>query len=126
MTQTQARYDGFAERYEEWSSDMPPLSAAQGRLLPAVIGDRVVDIGCGQGRLSRQLAGLGAVVTGVDVLLAIAGPGGGGQGKVTAMSRPPWGRGLAVRAAPWASAMAATMARPRPCPSPWPTRCGPS
>lgn len=49
-----------------------------------------------------------------------------GQGKVTSMSRPPWGRGLAVMEALWASAMARTMARPRPCPSPWRMRWVPS
>jgi SAM-dependent methyltransferase len=71
MTQTQARYDGFAEWYEEWSSDMPPLIAAPDGLLPAASGDRVLDIGCGQGRMSRHLAGLGADVTGVDVSAAM-------------------------------------------------------
>ena len=71
MTQTQARYDGFAEWYEQWSSDMPPLIAAQDDLLPAVTGDRVLDIGCGQGRMSRHLAGLGAEVTGVDISAAM-------------------------------------------------------
>ena len=29
MTQAQARYDAFAEWYEQWSSEMPPLIAAQ-------------------------------------------------------------------------------------------------
>ena len=43
----------------------------------------------------------------------------GRKGKTTSMPRPPWGRGMAVMAAPWASAMARTMARPSPCPSPW-------
>ena len=73
MKEAQARYDGFAEWYERWSSDMPPLIAAQGGLLPAVAGDRVLDIGCGQGRMSRHLAGLGADVTGVDVSAGMLG-----------------------------------------------------
>ena len=73
MTQTQARYDEYAEWYERWSSDKPPVIAAHDGLLPAVIGDRVLDIGCGQGRMSRHLAGLGAEVTGVDISDAMLG-----------------------------------------------------
>jgi SAM-dependent methyltransferase len=73
MTQTQARYDEFAEWYEQWSSDRPPLIAAQDGLLPDVTGDRVLDIGCGQGRMCRHLAGLGADVTGVDISAAMLG-----------------------------------------------------
>src|SRR6202171_5416251 len=73
MTQTQARYDGFAEWYEQWSADTPPLIAARDGLLPAVAGDRVLDIGCGQGRMSRHLASLGADVTGVDISAAMLG-----------------------------------------------------
>jgi hypothetical protein len=47
MRQMRARYDEFAEWYEQWSGDMPPLIAAQDGLLPALAGDRVLDIGCG-------------------------------------------------------------------------------
>jgi len=46
-------------------------SRADSDLLPAVAGRRVLDIGCGQGRMSRYLAGLGADVTGVDVSAAM-------------------------------------------------------
>ena len=53
MAQTQARYDEFAEWYEQWRCDMPPLIAAQPGLLPAVTDDRVLDIVWGQGRMSR-------------------------------------------------------------------------
>lgn len=71
MTQTQARYDQFADWYEQWIADAPPLLAAPGEVLPAVAGDRVLDIACGQGRLSRRLAGLGAEVTGIDISAAM-------------------------------------------------------
>jgi SAM-dependent methyltransferase len=71
MTQTQARYDEFAEWYEEWIGDATPLIAAEDGLLPAMAGDRVLDIACGQGRMSRHLAGLGADVTGVDISAAM-------------------------------------------------------
>jgi SAM-dependent methyltransferase len=73
MPQAHARYDEFAEWYEKWISDMPPLIAAQAGLLPDVTGDRVLDIGCGQGRLSRHLAKLGAEVIGVDVSAEMLG-----------------------------------------------------
>ena len=71
MTQAQARYDGYAEWYEQWSTDMPLFIGAADGLLPAVSGARVLDVGCGQGRMSRHLAGLGADVTGVDISAAM-------------------------------------------------------
>jgi SAM-dependent methyltransferase len=64
---TLARYDEFADWYEEWIGDKPPLIAAHADLLPAVAGQRVLDIACGQGRMSRYLALLGAEVVGVDI-----------------------------------------------------------
>ena len=60
MAQTQARYDQFAEWYEQWIGGALPLIAAHAGLLPAMTGDRVLDIACGQGRMSRYLASLGA------------------------------------------------------------------
>jgi len=68
-----ARYDEFAEWYERWIGDAPPLIAAQAGLLPAVAGARVLDLACGQGRMSRYLARLGADVLGVDVSAAMLG-----------------------------------------------------
>jgi SAM-dependent methyltransferase len=69
----EARYDDFAEWYEGWVGDAPPLIAAHAGLLPPVAGRRVLDIACGQGRMSRYLAGLGAEVTGVDISAAMLG-----------------------------------------------------
>jgi len=68
-----ARYDEFAEWYEQWIGDAPPLIAAQDGLLPAVAGARVLDLACGQGRMSRYLARRGADVVGVDVSAAMLG-----------------------------------------------------
>jgi ubiquinone/menaquinone biosynthesis C-methylase UbiE len=73
VTQTQARYDEFAEWYEQWIGDAPPRIAAHAGLLPAVTGDRVLDIACGQGRMSRCLAMLGADVVGIDISAAMLG-----------------------------------------------------
>jgi len=71
VAQALARYDEFAEWYEQWIGDAPPLIAAHSDLLPAVTGERVLDIACGQGRMSRYLARLGADVVGVDVSAAM-------------------------------------------------------
>jgi len=47
MAQALARYDGFAEWYQQWVGDTVPLIAAQPGLLPPVAGARVLDIACG-------------------------------------------------------------------------------
>lgn len=66
-----ARYDEFAEWYEQWIGDTSPLIAEHSDLLPAVTGQRVLDVACGQGRLSRYLARQGAEVTGIDISAAM-------------------------------------------------------
>jgi SAM-dependent methyltransferase len=71
VTQELARYDEYADWYQQWIGDASPLIAAHADLLPAMTGDRVLDIACGQGRMSRYLAGLGADVVGVDVSAAM-------------------------------------------------------
>jgi 2-polyprenyl-3-methyl-5-hydroxy-6-metoxy-1,4-benzoquinol methylase len=71
VAQALARYDEFAEWYEQWIGDAPPLIAAHSYLLPAVAGDRVLDIACVQGRMTRYLARLGADVVGVDISAAM-------------------------------------------------------
>lgn len=71
MAQTQARYDEFAEWYHDWIDGKGPLIAEHADLLPAVTAERVLDIACGQGRMSRYLASLGADVTGIDISAAM-------------------------------------------------------
>jgi SAM-dependent methyltransferase len=71
MTETQARYDEFADWYEQWIADAPSRIVAQAGLLPAETGDRVLDVACGQGQLSRYLAALGADVVGIDISAAM-------------------------------------------------------
>jgi hypothetical protein len=96
-------------------------------LSPAATGGTTVRVrGAAKEGLIKQRAGEKAARRFTSMLTGGELPGRpvyraglpGCQGKTTAMSSPPPGRGLAVRAAPWASAMARTMARPSPCPSP--------
>jgi ubiquinone/menaquinone biosynthesis C-methylase UbiE len=72
-------YDDIAEWYDEWvgthsmreDAYFPAVEALTGE----VAGQRICDLACGQGRVARHLAGLGASVVGVDLsekLLAIA------------------------------------------------------
>lgn len=71
MAQAPARYDDFAGWYEQWIGDGLPLIAAHPGVLPSVTGERVLDVACGQGRMSRYLNRLGADVTGVDISAAM-------------------------------------------------------
>jgi 2-polyprenyl-3-methyl-5-hydroxy-6-metoxy-1,4-benzoquinol methylase len=99
VTQAPARYDEFAEWYEQWIGDGPPLIAAHSELLPTVTGERVLDIACGQGRMSRYLARLGADVTGVDISAAMlskaraTSPDDIAMSARTSPDTPPGGRG---------------------------------
>jgi hypothetical protein len=84
VAQALARYDEFAEWYEQWIGDGPPLIAAHPDLLPAVTGDRVLDIACGEGRMP----GVSAAVTDKPIgLEELTLPYGHGAGK--ALEAPP-------------------------------------
>ncbi|MGH3300811.1 MAG: class I SAM-dependent methyltransferase [Streptosporangiaceae bacterium] len=67
-----ARYDRVADSYaaENDSAD-DPVSQAVLAMVGPVAGQRVLDIACGHGRLTRELAGRGARVTGLDVSAAL-------------------------------------------------------
>ncbi|HEX3647254.1 MAG TPA: methyltransferase domain-containing protein [Pseudonocardiaceae bacterium] len=65
----EARYDGVADFYAAgWPDDLnDPASTCLFTLLGPVSGLRVLEIACGHGRVSRELARRGAAVAAVDV-----------------------------------------------------------
>jgi len=71
MAVREARYDGVTDWYvgfaRDWAVEARPF-------LPSDLsGQRVLDMGCGLGELSRLLTGLGASVTGVDLSAGMLG-----------------------------------------------------
>lgn len=73
MGRTPSRYDAIADFYEAFAPDEydEPLTAALLDLIGDVSGLRLLDIACGHGRLSRELARRGAEVVGVDLSAAL-------------------------------------------------------
>jgi 2-polyprenyl-3-methyl-5-hydroxy-6-metoxy-1,4-benzoquinol methylase len=70
-----ARYDGVADFYASvWTDDLDdPVSVSLFDLLGPVAGQRVLEVACGHGRITRGLARKGASVVGVDVSAAMLG-----------------------------------------------------
>lgn len=70
-----ARYDDVADFYAAgWTDDLDePVSGGLLRLLGPVAGRQVLEIACGHGRITRELARRGAQVTGVDIAQALIG-----------------------------------------------------
>jgi ubiquinone/menaquinone biosynthesis C-methylase UbiE len=68
-----ARYDAAAEFYRRGWSDTydDPVTMALLKMAGSVRERRVLDIGCGHGRISRELARRGAHVTAADVSTAL-------------------------------------------------------
>src|ERR1700685_1014059 len=63
----QVRYDAVAEFYIEGFDSMDdPASRALMHLLSPVAGLQVLDVACGHGRITRELARRGASVMGID------------------------------------------------------------
>jgi SAM-dependent methyltransferase len=69
---TGARYDAVADFYEAGFSDpTDPVVVALLDLLGSPTGLRVLDIACGHGRVTRELAHRGATVMGLDLSRAL-------------------------------------------------------
>jgi 2-polyprenyl-3-methyl-5-hydroxy-6-metoxy-1,4-benzoquinol methylase len=74
-----ARYDGeFAAWYDGWIADpdVDPVVRSLFGVIGDVVGRRILELGCGQGRIARRLAAGGSEVVGVDLsadMLANAG-----------------------------------------------------
>lgn len=65
-----ARYDAFADWYDEWIADPAedPVVQSLLRAIGDVDGQRILDLGCGQGRVARHLVESGASeVVGVEL-----------------------------------------------------------
>jgi ubiquinone/menaquinone biosynthesis C-methylase UbiE len=65
--------DWYAERLAAGSAPHQLAIAAVLQLLPAVIGEPVLDLGCGEGLAARALATQGAQVTGIDLSAQMIG-----------------------------------------------------
>jgi SAM-dependent methyltransferase len=63
-----ARYDAVADFYAAgFDSTADSVSQALLDLLGPVTGARVLDVACGHGRITREIARRGATVTGVEI-----------------------------------------------------------
>ena len=76
---TMSTYDDIAEWYDNWVGTHSMREDAYFPAVEALLGElsaqRICDLACGQGRVARHLADLGAAVVGIDLsvkLLAIA------------------------------------------------------
>lgn len=70
---TSARYDAIAEFYEQFAPDVysdPPMAELL-RLIGDVSDLRLLDLACGSGRLTRELARRGGYIVGVDISAAL-------------------------------------------------------
>ena len=65
----QPRYDAFASWYHDWvaAPDDDLVARSLLRLIGAIADQRILDLGCGEGRIARLLAGQGNDVVGVDL-----------------------------------------------------------
>ena len=68
-----ARYDAVADFYAAgWpDSGDDPVARALLSLCGDVAGEQILNLACGHGRIARQLADCGAIVTGIDISAAL-------------------------------------------------------
>src|SRR5258706_2890859 len=66
MQPTQGSQTGTAGRYEEHAHFVPALGQAVFDLLAPRAGERILDLGCGDGILTEKLLAAGASVVGID------------------------------------------------------------
>ena len=77
-----ARYDEYAGWYDAWIADPgeDPVAKPLFAIVGEVTGQRILDLGCGQGRIARHLAAQGNELVGVELsaeMLAHAAPADG-------------------------------------------------
>lgn len=71
-----ARYDAIADWYVDWTAGWPAgfvCDPSVGLLADRLDGERWLDVACGVGRTSRELARRGAAVVGVDLSAGMIG-----------------------------------------------------
>jgi SAM-dependent methyltransferase len=68
-SEPEARYDAYARWYDQWIADPDADFVALSllRVVGAHTDERILDLGCGQGRLARKLAEAGNEVVAVDL-----------------------------------------------------------
>jgi trans-aconitate methyltransferase len=65
-TQSKPNQDWKADRYAQHAHFVPALGAPVLELLKPQAGERILDLGCGDGVLTEKIVAAGAIVTGVD------------------------------------------------------------